>query len=887
MGEVYKARDTRLDRIVAIKVLPPELALDPQFRERFDREARAISALDHPNICALYDVGDEGGTSFLVMQFLDGEPLTDRLARGALPLDDALRIAIEIAGALDRAHRAGIVHRDLKPGNIVLTKSGAKLLDFGLAKTTALADATARSPVADVTRTPTISAPLTQQGMLLGTFQYMAPEQIEGDEADARTDVFAFGAVFYEMLTGRKAFEGKTQASIIGAIMAANPAPVSALQPLAPASLDRVVKKCLAKDSDARWQSAADLRDELQWIASAQTHNGTSPGEVPGAPRERLWRAVAAACAAGAAAAATVAGVTLYRARQVAPGPLVARFDIVPPANVGFTTGGAQSAMSVTGIVSPDGTRVMFTAGEPGSGPKVWVRAIDSFEAHPVDGTDGAMFPFWSPDGNSIAFFIQDTNRLRRVHATGGAPQTICELPPAARPPRGGTWSRDGVVLFGTGGGGIYRVSADGGQANPVTSRDSERREISHRWPSFLPDARHFLYWVNTPSDATSGVWVASTDGGEPRRIVGSDTNAVFESAGFLIFSRDGALVRQRFDPSTLAVSGGTTTVAEQVASDLVYGFGAFSVSDNGVLAYRAATIAGNQFAWVDRSGRVVETVGPPGNYQGPAMSPDGTRLAFRRTVQTSSDIWILDLRRGGMARFTMNPGVEHDAVWSPDGAWIYYTSDQTGTAAIFRKAADSSRPEELIYSNPVAPVSGLVANDVSPDGKYLLLFQSLGTSTGYDVFVLPIDGDRRPVPVVQTPTTDSETHFSPDGRWIAYYSMDSGRREVFVQPFPSTGARWQVSNAGGRQPLWRADGRELFYVTDDHKFMAVDINPKDGTLDYGTPHLLFTMRANVNSTRNSYVPSRDGQRFLVNMLRDSVDTPISVVVNWTAELNK
>lgn len=881
MGEVYRARDTRLDRIVAVKVLAATIADDPIFRERFDREARAISKLDHPNICALYDVGETPNPEsqipnpdpirFLVMQYLEGETLAERIAKGPIPIDQSFAIMIQIADALTCAHRAGITHRDLKPGNVMLTKAGAKLLDFGLAKTGA---ATAGHYVPQpATALPTMGAPLTAHGTILGTFQYMAPEQLEGADADTRSDIWAFGALLYETLTGRKAFEGKSQASLIGAIMTSDPPPVSTLQPVAPAALDRIVKKCLAKDPDARWQSARDLHDELQWIARDGQAGSTSQARPATerpivASRAGLWKAATFVLAASALALASV--MFSWRLGPVTPAP-VTRFQVSPPEKSSFVSPlGVPNGVN-GGTISPDGTRLVFTATDPSGRPLLWIRPLDAFVARPLTGTDGASFPFWSPDSRFIAFFA--TDKLKRIDAAGGPTQTISDLPPTGA--RGGTWGTSGIIIFASANSPLYQVSAEGGQARLVTSLDESRKEIAHRGPSFLPDGRQFLYHVSSSSPEATGVYIRSLESGTARRLLASDTTALFVPPGFLLFIREGTLLRQRFDATRLELMGEAILVAEQVSSQT--NLGAFSASSTGVLTFRTGARPTTQFAWLDRAGRVLETVGRPGVYQHPALSPDEKRLAFTRyDDQAAGDIWVLDLSRQALSRFTSAAGKEDMPVWTPDGLGLIYNSNQQNSISIVEKSAAGIGAEEVLLKTG----GDMVTNDTSPDGKSLLYFPVVAP----DIFALPLTGDRKPVPVVQTPFIEAEVQFAPGGRWIAYTSNEAGRNEVYVQPFPPTGARSLISTTGGRQPMWRRDGRELFFVSDDQKFYAVDVRA-GSTLEFGTPRFLFDMPANVFNARNSYVPSRDGQRFLVNMLLESSTSSISVVTNWTAEL--
>ena len=586
MGEVYRARDTRLDRTVAIKILPEALAADPQFRDRFDREARTISQLDHPNICPVYDVGDQDGVAYLVMQHLEGETLEQRLKKGAVPVQDALSIAIHIADALDKAHRAGIVHRDLKPGNVMLTKSGAKLLDFGLAKTAAVAGF---GPAAGLSNLPITSPNLTIQGTIVGTLQYMAPEQLEGQDADARTDLFAFGAVLYEMLTGRRAFEGKTQTSVIAGILEREPQTLPDTLS-APPALEWVLEKCLKKDPAARWQTAKDLSDQLRWLLG-----GSGPSA---APASRRWSATALALGATAAVAVTAASVALGLSWRGQTKADLVRFSVTPPPRTAFERGSGASPWPT---LSPDGRRLIFGATNEAGDLSLWIRALDSLTSQPLPGTEGGQQPFWSPDGHHIAFFAD--GKLKRMDIAGGAPQVICD----ATLQRRGTWNHDGVILLAGRSGGILRVPSAGGQTAAVTTLDQSRGETEHLYPSFLPDGKHFLYTVHGSKPEHTGIYVGSLDSSPPKRLVDANSEARYAPPGYLLFVREFTLMALPFDARSLVTSGEAVSVGEQVSHTLTSGIASFSVSDTGVLAYGlgngggAATL---QLVWLDRQGR-------------------------------------------------------------------------------------------------------------------------------------------------------------------------------------------------------------------------------------------------------------------------------------------
>ena len=872
MGEVYRARDTRLDRMVAIKVLSDSLASDARFRERFDREARALSQLTHPHICTLHDVGEEGGAAFLVMELVEGETLADRLKKGPLPLDHALKVAIQIADALSAAHRQGIVHRDLKPGNVMLTKTGAKLLDFGLAK--------ASGPVAGagLSMVPTTPPNLTAQGTILGTFQYMAPEQLEGGEADARSDIFAFGAVLYEMATGRKAFEGKSQASLIAAILEREPPPMSSLQPTTPFALDRVVRTCLAKDADARWQNAGDLARELKWIAEGgspvapATTSLAAKRSRQGAPVR--WMAIVALAAIASAGAAA-----LYL-RAVQPEAPEIRFEINVPRPL-LVPGDPGMA------VSPDGRRLAYVGTAEGRSV-LFVRALNEVSAHALPGTTGAVSPFWSPDGRSLAFF--GAGRLMRVDLSGGEPQFLASAPNS----RGGAWGADNTIVFAPRpSGGLSRVSGAGGGVSPLTTLTTGR-EASHRAPAFLPDGRHVLFAGQGLPEAT-GVYVVALDGSAPKLVLGGGASSpAFLPPDRLLFWRAGSLFSQSFDAKQLAVSGEPMRIVDDVA--------AYSMSPAGVLAYRQGG-ANNlpQLTWFDRAGAVLDTVGQPD--VGPSsveLSPDRKRLATFRVVEAGvSNIWLMDVARGVPTRFTFDRDPDTYPLWSADGNRIVFTRTRSGKpTALFEKPSTSAEPEHLLLEASVPGV--FAASDWSRDGRYLL-YRAGGvdgtnnTNGKPDLWVLPMFGDRKPFVWVKTPFDEFNGQFSPDVHWIAYGSDEAGpgRLEIYVQSFPTPGAKWQASIAGGVEPRWRADGKELFYVSPDGAIMAVSIAvlPGGGSLEIGKPTRLFTPRifgGFTNNVRIQYVVTPDGQRFLVNVTSARTDTsPIVVDVNWMALLKR
>jgi len=859
MGEVYKARDTRLDRTVAIKILPETLAADPQFRERFDREARAISQLTHPHICTLYDVGEQQGTAFLVMEYLEGVTLADRLAKGALPLDQALKTAMEVASALDRAHRAGIVHRDLKPGNIMLTKGGAKLLDFGLAKS--------RAPVVagiGQSMLPTTPPNLTAQGTILGTFQYMAPEQIEGQEADARTDLFSFGAVLYEMLAGRKAFEGKTSASLIGAILKDEPPPVSTLRPLSPASLDRVVKKCLEKDPEARWHSAHDLHDELAWIAADGTTTAAVAAAVSRPWRERAgW--IAALAVAVLSSALWVLGSGL-RGTPVASNAQEMRLQIVTP----------PGASLVGFAVSPDRRALVYQATTEGR-TQLWARSLDSDAARSLDGTEGASpaAPFWAPDGRSIGFFTNA--QLKRIDLDSGLVRTLASAPSA----RGGTWGSTGTILFAAGSAGSLNAVPAGGGDTVVVTRVERPRQTGHRFPHFLPDGRHFLFYSLGAPDGR-GVYLGTLGSTDAQRLFDADSAAVFAGPDRVLFAREGALWAQRLGLAELRPVGEPVPVSTQLAvSAELFGDVALSETAPGLIAYRASA-GKRQFKWLDRTGRQIGVIGGPdeGHPAALQLSRDGRTVMFRRTLSGNTDIWSIESSRNVLRRLTSDAARDYDAIWSPGGDRMVFGSDRNGVLNFYETSPSggSASAETLLLETSEHKNT----SDWSADGRFIL-YSVQSPTTGNDIWVLPLFGDRKPAPVAQTAASELRPRISPDGRWVAYESDESGRGEIYVQSFPDLARKVQISTGGGAAPVWRGDGRELFFRSADDQLMAARIASSGTQLDTDTPTVLFALPAGPNRAGNTpawYAASRDGQRFLVNTFVEGA-SPITVLLNW------
>ena len=851
MGEVYKARDTRLDRTVAIKVLPEHLSGNLQLRERFEREAKAISSLSHAHICPLYDVGHQDGIDFLVMEYLEGETLASRLKKGPLPTEQSLQYAIQITDALDTAHRHGVIHRDLKPGNIMLTKSGTKLLDFGLAKVRAAEAA------AGMTALPTQTTPLTGEGTILGTLQYMAPEQLEGQEADARTDLFALGAVLYEMATGRRAFEGKSRASLIAAILERDPPPISTLQNMAPPVLDHVVRTCLAKEPEARWQTAHDVLVELKWIAEMGSQAGI-PGPVVVRRKSRQllpWAFTAVVSLAFLALA-------LVHLREKPAEVHPARFLIPPPDKVTFD-------VSDSPHVSPDGQRFVIIGNSADGRRLLWVRSLDSPVMQPLAGTEEAISPFWSPDSRFVAFFTQD--KLKKIDASGGPAQVVSDAPGAVA---GGSWNRDGDILF-VEDNVLKRISAEGGEVKPVRELDKSRHETAQAWPKFLPDGRHFLYTSFHDDTGKSGIYVGSLDSKETSLLIPTLSNASYAPPGFLIYHRQAVLMAQPFDARKLRVTGEARPIAEQVG--LVSGIpvAQSSVSENGVLVYRGAGSGTVQLAWYSRDGKRLGSIGEPGFYPQVALSPDDKRLAVERVNSQTSNLWILELASGIFSRLTFNPAGDLNPVWSPDGREVLFSSIRNGHQDLYRKAIGGGE-EEVLYQSG----QDKGPYDLSKDGW--LLF-----SAGTNFYRLRITGERKPVVALQSEFGKDLAAVSRDGRWVAYESLESGRSEVYVASYPTFTDRRQVSNAGGCQPLWRRrDGKELSYLTLDGKLAVVEVKI-GATLEAGVPRVLFQAPVIVNPNQTEYCVSGDGKRFIFREPIGATAAPITVVLNWTAGLKR
>jgi serine/threonine protein kinase/Tol biopolymer transport system component len=861
MGEVYRARDTRLDRDVAVKVLPTTLSSDPSLRQRLEREAKAVSKLSHPHICTLHDIGHQDGVDFLVMELVEGETLEHRLEKGSLLPEQTIRFAAQIADALAHAHKLGFVHRDLKPSNVMLTKTGAKLMDFGLAKEFAPAPS-----AATLTEMTADQLKLTVEGTIVGTFQYMAPEQLEGKEVDARTDIFSLGGVIYEMATGQPAFAGKSRASLIAAILSSEPQPMAALQPMTPPALARVVKKCLAKDPDERWQSASDLASELNWIAEGHSQTG-EPERVPAGSRR--WQRASWLLAATFFLLAVAGGAAWWQANNRRPPPMYFHTSVPFPAN--------------DLALSPDGRMLAIVAySGQASNYVLWTYEVGGRQTNPLVGTQGASFPFWSPDGKFIGFFAD--GKLKKVEVSGAQVQVLCDAPNG----RGGTWNRDGVIVFTPDSfGGMSRVSSSGGSPAEITKLDVSRFEQSHRWPVFLPDGKHFLYFGANFSGQleNNAIFLGSLDSQERRLLVSTSANAAYAEPGYLVYMRDNkTLVAQPFDRRRYVLSGETRTLSDEVQYTPLVDRAIFTVSGGEILVTQTGKGASlSQLTWFDRSGKPAGTVGKPGSYSNVRLSPDGRRVATDQTDPDGRkiDIWVHEPARDATMRLTFAPASNQAAIWSPDGRQILFSSTRKLGGQLYLKNADGSGSEEEVAD----PGASTVVNvwDWSRDGKYVLF------KKGNELWYLSWP-ERVAKPLLQAKWTVRNAQFSPDGRSMAYASNETGNMEVYVSPFPSANGKWQVSSAGGQEPRWRQDGKELFYLSSEGKMMAVAVTT-GASFEAGSPAALFqTHRRQPVSSQDvfSYDVSGDGQRFLIPTKVDEANAaPLSILLNWASGMEK
>ena len=835
MGEVYKARDSRLGRDVAIKVC------SEQFTERFEREARAIAALNHPNICHLYDVGP----NYLVMELVDGAPL-----KGRLPLEKVLDYARQILDALDAAHSKDITHRDLKPANILVARSGIKLLDFGLAKQSGPLSQT------DVTQA------LTQQGAIVGTLNYMSPEQLQSQEADARSDIFAFGLVLYEMLTGKPAYTGTSAASVIAAILE-RPSP--SVTSVAPPGMDRLLARCLEKDPEQRWQSARDVRSALDLAITSQP---------PARTRSTRFGWIAAG---PVALAAVLLAWDLWRAAPLYDRPLA--FHVIPPPGTDFFTANGG------GSISPDGRTIAMVAYASGAPARLWVRPLDSVITRELAGTEGAQYPFWSPDSRSIAFF--SGGKLRRIDLSGGSPATITDAPSA----RGGTWNEEGTIVFAPNStGGLLRVPATGGATAPFTSLDKAKHETTHRWPQFLPGGRRFIYYVQA-LDGRTEIFVAPTGHSEQRKfLVEANGGGIYvrpksHYPGYLVWLRQGVLSAQPLDAERGTLTGEPLAVPGAEMVGVVMGanqYSGLSASNDGIVLASHGTDR-QVLTWMSRDGRTLGSVGGIDHYAGVNLSPDGTRaLVSIGEPSGNRDVWVLDLARGVRTRLT----AEHQqfgAIWSADGRRVAYFLANGGP--IIQRDASGAGPPNVLHESDLA-----AADDFSPDGRYLMYDQT-ESEGARSIWTLPLSpsgaASGQPSIYLKTPFSSASARFSPDLKWVAHSSNESGQQEIYVESFPTPAVRTQVSNSGGYYPRWRRDGKELFYRAPDGRVMVATVRYTTGGLEFSPPSALFRIPESFGGRFYPYDVSADGQRILALMPDNSQLSPLTVLVNWQAGLKK
>ena len=866
MGEVYHAHDTKLGRDVAIKVLPEAFAHDADRLARFQREAKMLASLNHPNIATIHGLEQSNGTSYLVMELVSGETLAERIKReGPVPVEEALAIAKQIAEALEAAHEKGIIHRDLKPANVKVTPEGkVKVLDFGLAKAFA-GDVADSNP----SQSPTLSAVATMQGVLLGTAAYMSPEQARGKAVDKRTDIWAFGCVLFELLTGKHAFQGEDVTDILAAVVRTEP-DWQALPATTPVKIRDLMRRCLQKDKTLRLRDAGDARIEIHEALTAP-----APAEPVAAHRKTRKRLLAAVAAVAAiAVVAALALAFLYFGRVTEEQPRVLKVSVLPPDKATF------KATSLP-AVSPDGRRLAFLA-TLGGKDELWVRDLDSLAARALTGTDGASYPFWSPDSRTIAFFAG--GKLKKIDVAGGPALTLCD----AISGRGGTWSKNGVITFApTNTDGLFRVPAAGGTATLVTALNPATGETSHRFPWFLPDGHRFLYTAINRETEKIGIYAADLDSKNRKLVLAANSNAVYTPPGYLLFVRERTLMVQPFDVGKLETTGDAVPIAEQVDSTLgASAQNQFSVSQNGVLAYSSGASSGGnlQLTWFDRSGRTTGTVvGTAGGPRWPAISPDGNTVAVDRLDPQTNfiDLWLHDLARGSASRFTFNSGFFNAyPVWSPDGSHIAFRSTRDGAAGdLYQKATSGAAQEEVLDKD----LRSKQPNDWSRDGRYIIEGVR-DPKTKNDIWVLPLFGDRKPFPYLQTEFNEQYAKLSPNGQWLAYASDETKRLEVYVQTFPTPGGKWQVSTNGGDRPVWSRDGKELYFIGADGKMMAVEV--KGGTkFEAGVPKPLFDMRFPADATW--YDVSKDGRFLVPTQIEQAADVPMTVVVNWTAGLKK
>lgn len=864
MGEVYKAQDTRLDRTVAIKVLPESFAITDDIKSRFEREAKAISSLNHPNICTLFDVGQQDGIEYLVMEFIEGETLSAKIKRGPIPMKELLEIAIQIADALDKAHRQGLIHRDLKPGNIMLTKTGAKLLDFGLAK---IKIDGAAPGMASITQT----TPLTGVGTLLGTMQYMAPEQLEGSEADIRSDLFSFGAVMYEMATGKSAFAGGSQASLIASILKEEPRSVSEIQPLLPPILEQTISQCLAKDPEQRWQSAGDLKRSLQWISEGKVGKSSSLIPQNRSVRETI---IMASMICFLLALVTVSYLYWQKLSYMEP---TTKSYILPPISTDFDEfAGGHFALS------PDGTKLAFVSVDTAKlEANLHVQQMNSLQAVQIPNTKDAYMPFWSPDSRYIAFFSE--GKLKKVLASGGPTMTICTAPAG----RGGDWNKDDIILFSpTQSDVIHKVSAAGGESTPLTKLDSTYNDLTHRWVRFLPDQKHFIFYARTGGGSGSekdAICVGSLDSDEIIRLIPAKSNVEY-SNGYLLYQRETSLMAHPFDASSLEITGDAFPIAENISYLDNWSRSIFTVSETGMLLYRSGEInIGTNLLVFNREGQIIDTVGQ--QLLQTAFSYSNNEQFVANTINDQSisnvDIWIHDLNRDIQTRFTFDSSSDFTPVWSPDDNKIAYVNYHVDKSTVYIKNVSGVGEKEKVYelAHPI------YLSHWTNDGKYLIATSELENSN-FDILVIPVDKKEEPINILNGSYSEWYPEVSPDGRWITYSSNESGKKQVYVTSFPEPSGKWQVSNNEGDRSVWSGNGREIFYLDNKDNICVAQVDGTGDSFNIGKIKFLF----NIEGQRpgNIYDITKDAQRFLVNHKINTLSkSRVIIVNNWDSDIEK
>jgi eukaryotic-like serine/threonine-protein kinase len=872
MGEVYRARDTQLGRDVAIKVLPSTFSVDQDRLRRFEQEACAASALNHPNILVVHDIAAHDGAPYVVSELLEGETLHKRIGGSALGQRRAVDYALQIANGLAAAHEKGIIHRDLKPDNVFVTNDGrVKILDFGLAKLTQLDGNQVQTDV------PTRRVD-TDTGVVMGTVGYMSPEQLKGRTVDQRSDIFSFGAILYEMLSGRRAFHGESAAETMSAILKEDPPELSDTNKTVSPALERLLNHCLEKNPEARFHSARDVAFALEALSGSSAvanETTTTQSFVPPALRQSLPWALAAI---GLLIAAVTLGWTYFRHERTDARPIEAVRFIIPMPEKAQTFGPP--------MISPDGRYVVFRINTDDGKELLWMHALGSFEARPLIGTDGGFQPFWSPDSRAVGFFAK--GKLKWIIVSGGSVQTVCDAPSNYS----GAWSHDGTIIFSLGfASGLYRVPATGGTPIQLTTVDASRNEIEHLWPYFLPNGRHFLFLARNAQPENSAIYEGTLDSKETTRLLQAHSSMAYASPGYLLFVRENTLMAQGFDPDTLQLKGDAFPVAEHTVRNSISGRAMFSVSENGVLVFRAGGgMTSNQLVWFDQSGKQLGVLTPPGSYNAPALSPDEKKVAVSRLdlqTGTLNDIWLIDLERGSQIRLTTDPTSDLFPSWSPNGDHVTFVSTRNGVTSIYQRLSNGASPEEPLVSSAELKFNPQWA----PDGQSII-YSQLNPKTNVDLYLLSLSGEKKSTSWLQTSFIEAQPRLSPNGRWIAYISNETEQFQVYVDSFPTPGAKVAISIAGGSQPQWRADGRELYYYAPDQKLVAVEVNGDGPTFKVGEARPLFEIRvASVDQRfpgNGYYTVTKDGKRFLVVSLPEAPERQqINVILNWTADIKK